>query len=190
MANTIRDTSQHDKNLKKNTRHVTYGPKSPKSDFSWEIRDCGPRDTSFLPDFRVFEKNPRNQFWEINYWRDTLKMCRVRCRVCRGSVAQKIRGRGCRAMPETESPEPVVRPRYPVFPDRTSIRGDTVVQRAKQNPWFSAPERLRQLSPTISSTSISGRFQRFSTHTEWAKSKCANRPPPLRQDLKQPPAYT
>ena len=79
-------------------------------------------------------------------------MCRVRCRVCRVPVAHGIRGRGCRAMAETESPEPVDRPTYPVFPDRTSIRGDTVVQRAKQNPRFSTPERLRQLSPTITRT--------------------------------------
>ena len=41
-------------NFSKNTRHVAYGPKSPKSDFSWEIRDRGARDTSFLLDFMVF----------------------------------------------------------------------------------------------------------------------------------------
>ena len=62
-----------------------------------------------------FKKHSRHQFWENNYWRDTLKFCRVRCRVCRVPVAHGIRGRGCRAMAETESPEPVDRPTYSVF---------------------------------------------------------------------------
>ena len=133
----IRDMSRMDRNLK----NAIFPGKS-------EI--VALETHRFCRILACFKKYSRNQFWEKNYWRDTLKMCRVRCRVCHGYVAHGIRGRGCRAMAETESPEPVDRPTYPVFPDRTSIRGDTATQRAKQNPCFSAPKRLRQLSPRIS----------------------------------------